>query len=385
MKGSDPLSRIGYISLADQPAREIAGFHLDPDIRLPVEFPTDDSGEWRAEAITWEAIVAAILKILAHRPGHEHADYYRSFVLAVKPDIKAELTEAAILKARNREHELAIEILTALEGLFPRDADVKLNLALVWDEKARRGSRGNLAEADSGANEADNERAFQAYKRALEADPAYPQAHYNLAHFYLRQRNFEQAKVHLDAFLKHGRAEDYPAQREKAERISREIGSWGKLDGLFKRAFDAIRMGQEQKGIDAIGEFLARVPDSWNAWFLLGWGRRRLGLYAEAKEAFLKSLELKPANPDTLNELAICLMELGDLDGSRRKLEQALKVEPENTKVISNLGVLALKQGLREEAAGFFRTVLEIDPRDPVAPRYLEELGVPAEDPPAGG
>ncbi len=370
MEESDPLSRIGFISLADQPGREIAGFRLDPDIRLPVEFPSGDSQDWRAQDISWEAIVAAVLKLLAHRPDHEHADYYRRFVLAVRPEIKAELTEAAILKARNRDHELAVEILTALEGLLPEDADVKLNLALVYDEKARRGSRGNQAEV----NEEDNDRAFRAYKRALEVDPAYPQAHYNLAHFYLRQRNFEQAKAHLDAFLHHGKPDDFSTQREKAERISREIASWGELDSLFKKAFDAIRMGQEEKGIGCIREFLEQFPDSWNAWFLLGWGNRRLGRYREAADAFLKSLERKPANPDTLNELAICLMELGDLPGSQRRLEQALKLEPENTKVISNLGVLALKQGRRQEALGFFRAVLEIDPRDVVAPHYLEEL-----------
>jgi hypothetical protein len=32
---------------------------------------------------------------------------------------------------------------------------------------------------------------------------------------------------------------------------------------------------------------------------------------------------------------------------------------------------LALKQGKREEARGFFRTVLELEPGDPVASAYL--------------
>ncbi len=372
-KQSDPLANIGFISLAEQPARDIAGFRLDPDVPLPVEFPSGDKQNWRPENITWEAIVAAILKVLVHRPDHEHTGYYRRFVPAVRPEIKSELTEAAILKARNKDYDLAIEILTALEALFPESADTKLNLALVYEEKARAAGRRGGAADD--ASEADTERAFQAYRRALEADPQFPQAHYNLAHFYLRQRNFERAKAHLDSFLRYGRPDEFTSQRERAERISREIGSWGELDNLFKKAFDAIRMGREEKGIGYIREFIEQFPGSWNAWFLLGWGNRRLGRYREAREAFEKSLELKSAHPDALNELAICLMELGEMEESRRRLEKALRLEPENTKVISNLGVLALKQGRREEAAGFFRTVLEIDPADPVARRYLEKLG----------
>jgi tetratricopeptide (TPR) repeat protein len=365
---SDPLANIGFISLKDQASREIAGFQMDLDIPLPMELPPEREN-WRPETISWEAIIAGILKVLAYRPAHEHADYYRRFVLAVRPDIKSELTEAGILKARNGDFDLAIAIFRALEGLLPDSADTMLNLALVFEDKARK-----EAQRDGGggqATEQDTERAFQAYKRALEVDPLFPQAHYNLAYFYLQQKNFEGAKEHLDAFLQHSNPEDFPDQREKARRISREIESWGQLDALFKKAFDAIQMGQEERGIENIQEFLRHFPKSWNAWFILGWGYRRLGRYREGKEAFLKSLAIKGDQPDTLNELAICLMELGEMDESYRKLKAALQLEPENTKVISNLGVLSMKRGNREEAAGFFRCVLEIDPQDPLAQRYL--------------
>ena len=51
-------------------------------------------------------------------------------------------------------------------------------------------------------------------------------------------------------------------------------------------------------------------------------------------------------------------MELGMLPESRGRLERALRKEPENIKIISNLGVLARRQGRDDEAAGFFRIVL---------------------------
>jgi Tfp pilus assembly protein PilF len=65
-------------------------------------------------------------------------------------------------------------------------------------------------------------------------------------------------------------------------------------------------------------------------------------------------------------------MEQGDYHAARRELETALREEPENVKIISNLGILALKQGEDDQAAAFFRTVLEISPGDPIASRYFQ-------------
>ena len=112
----------------------------------------------------------------------------------------------------------------------------------------------------------------------------------------------------------------------------------------------------------------------WNGWFLVGWGHRRLGRWAEGREAFLKALELGADEVDVLNELAICEMELGLLAESRGHLERALRKEPENVKIISNLGVVARKQGRNDEAAGFFRTVLDLEPDDALARDQLAEL-----------
>jgi Tfp pilus assembly protein PilF len=64
-------------------------------------------------------------------------------------------------------------------------------------------------------------------------------------------------------------------------------------------------------------------------------------------------------------------MELGELDKARKELETALHEDTENVKIISNLGVLAQKCGKKDEAARFFHTVLELNPHDPLAVKYL--------------
>ena len=80
----------------------------------------------------------------------------------------------------------------------------------------------------------------------------------------------------------------------EARRIIKEIDAQGLMDGLFKKAFDAIRMEKEREGIAAITAFIESRPDFQNAWFLLGWAHRRLGEFAEGKEAFLKALQAEP-------------------------------------------------------------------------------------------
>jgi Flp pilus assembly protein TadD len=364
---AERLARIGYVSIAGTTQRRIGDFELDPAILLPVELLPGHATSGTAE-LRWEAIVTGILSVLACDASPANAEYYRRFVLAVKPDIKEEFTHLGILKARDGDHDLAIEVFRSLEGLFPDCAVTKMNLALVYDGKARRYEaleNQKLADELQGL-------AFEAYKRALATDPTEPTIHYNAAHFYLHQRSFEKAREHLEVYAKSG--DDAKKVRE-AKRIIREIDTQGLMDGLFQKAFDFVRIGHEEQGIEAIRRFLDAHPEVANAWFILGWGLRKLARYAEGRDAFLKALTVGAAHPDLLNELAICLMELGDLGESEKRLREALRLEPENTKIISNLGIVAMKRGRHEEARGFFLTVREIDPEYPVAARYLVALG----------
>ncbi len=203
-------------------------------------------------------------------------------------------------------------------------------------------------------------------------DPPYADGYFNAAYFHLKTRNFERARDLFEYYASLGEDEAKTAQ---AKEIAAKLGARGDADVLFKEAYDYIRMGKEEEGIACATSFAEKNPGVWNGWFLIGWGNRRLSRWGEAREAFLKALDLGSDEVDVLNELAICEMELGLLKESRSRLEAALRKEPENIKIISNLGIVARKLGEDQQAAGFFRTVLDIDPEDAVARAQLEELG----------
>ena len=360
------LRNIVYVRLPDTFARSIGGFRLDPSIALPVETGGDPE-RFHPEELVLEALLAGMLRVLAYRPDHPDADYYRRFVTTVKPTILPELSEAGILKSRNGDLDVAEEIFRALMGLYPDRPESYLNLASVYEKRSEEYGRID----NPGLEEEFTRRTFDLYRRLLSFEPPVPDAYYEAAFFHLKNRGYERARELFETYVSLGEDEERVA---RAREIVRKLRTQGSLDTLFKEAYDFIRLGREEEGIEKAREFLKSYPKVWNGWFLLGWGSRRLKRWAEGREAFEKAIELGAEDADTYNELAICLMELGEYRECRRRLETALRLEPDNIKIISNLGILALKQGRTDEAERFFRTALELDPRDPLAKSLLESL-----------
>ncbi len=360
------LESIVFISLPEELDRNIGGFVIDPAILIPVELLPGQE-DWEAQELSWEMIIAAMLKILVYHPEHENADYYRRFILAAKPTIIEDLSESGIVKAQSRDFEIAEEIFKALVSLNGQDIHSMLNLALVHEEHAE------VYEQAQRTQFADEYRdlAFEVYRTALAVSPDNEHVHFNAAHFYLKQNNFPKAREHFEQFLEQSQDKK---RREGVEELLLRISDQDRLNALFNEAYDFIKLGNEAAGIDKISAFLEKNPEVWNAWFLLGWAHRRLSQYKQGKAAFERALEIGPTHSDTLNELAICLLELKEYRECRITLEKALKIEPENVKIISNLGILELKEENLDKAGACFRSVLEISPDDPIAQNYLEYI-----------
>jgi tetratricopeptide (TPR) repeat protein len=366
MENADnPLADIGFISVPEELAASAEGFCIDPQVMLPVEFGNNKE-KWNSQHITWEAIISGMLRVLIYDRDHKNADYYRKLILALRPNIKHEFTEAGIIKAKNKNFKIAIEIFQALAALFPQCATSALNLALVYEDAAEHNKNDS-----SPIYQEYTDLAFAAYKDSLKRDPDLAEIYYNFGYFLLKQESFKKAKEQFKHYMQLEKNEE---KCEPIREIVRELDDFFNIDNLFKQAFDNISMGKEEEGIKKITRLLKTRPDFWNGWFLLGWGLRRLKRFTEAKDAFNKALQYTKPNPDLLNELAITNMELGELELSERQLKHALKLEPHNTKVISNLGVVAMKKGDNKLAKGYFKAVLEFAPHDTLAKEFIKKL-----------
>ena len=368
---------------------------LNPEIPFPVEPPADDQESFDPEKISIEMIISGMLRvILAHSQNNtvekpedsphlktnnsrkdiplEWIDYYRRFVLTARPEIYHQFTVASIVKAQNGEFDMALEINAVIESLFPFSPGVLLNKALILDTMAASIEKnGHKAEREN--VEALEAKALQAYEAALSTEPALPDTLFNAAFFFMRRKDFARARECFTQYIRTSEHEEIPDNKKKeAQKVLREISSQGLDDYSIREACDCINTGNNEEGLLKIKAFIERHPKAQNGWFLLGWTLRKLGRYSDGFESLKKAAQLGGGNCDIQNEMAICLMELGDLKGAKKELEKALREEPENVKIISNLGVLAQKSGNMNEAEAFFRTVLELDPDDPLARHFFQ-------------
>jgi Flp pilus assembly protein TadD len=329
--------------------------------------------------LTEEQLLAGILTVLAYDKQNENLPYYRKLLEGARPNIKKELQEAAILKGRNEDWELAEEIWRGLQGLDPENPAIILNMAIFYDQRADAYRRNGLIE-DADAYD---DLSLRYYKDSMDVEPEMPDAFFNAGYFYLKKRNFLDARWCFDTFL--ALTSDTPDEEMgemglEKKRVAQEnlnkISSRNLEDEHFHNAYELINRGEEEKGIVEIRKFIQDNPAVWNAWFMLGWGLRRLERFADAKKAFEKARECEGGdeNADTLNELAICQMETGDLKAALETLTQALEMDCDNTKIICNLGYLYLRMGNEAEARKFFMTALEISPDDKIASAALKSL-----------
>ena len=379
MNPKNPLDSIYFIDLPENFNLSDAAFPIDRTIQLPVQQKDGDApGIFNPKEITTEQILAGILTVLAYDKKNPHLDYYRSLITKAKPNIKTELCEAAILKTKNEDFDIAEEIFLALHGLDPEDTAIVLNMALFLDQRADNYRRAGLFE-DADAYDADAE---SYYIQTMEAEPPLPDAFFNAGFFYLKQHKYREAKDSFETFvaLNAGATEEELGENGqyklgRAQEIIENINNQNMDDERFKNAYDLISSGQEEKGLEEIRTFLQHNPKVWNAWFLLGWGLRKMERFDDAKQAFLEALKYGgDTNPDTYNELSLCLVAEKKFDEAKQALQKAMAIDPDSTKIVSNLGYIALAQGDEEEARKYFSIVLEIDPKDAIAAAELSKL-----------
>ena len=379
MNTVNSLESVFYISIPENFKLSDESFQIDTSSQLPVQKKDSDApGVFNPSEITAEQILAGILTVLAYDRKNEHLDYYRSILLKAKPEIKKELCEAAILKTKNEDFDLAEEIFLALIGLDPEDEAIILNMALFLDQRADSYRRAGLFD-DADAYDAD---AYAYYKQAMDSDNPIPDAYFNVGFYFMKQYKYREAKDSFETYLAltcdysdEDMGENGVYKKERAQEILNEIKNQNMDDVRFQNAFDLISKGEDEKALEEIRLFLQNNPEVWNAWFMLGWALRKMGRFEDAKQAFLEAIKFgAEKNADTLNELALCSIQLREFSFAKKYLLDAFALEPESTKIISNLGYLALAEGNKQEARNYFATVLEYDSNDKIAAAELMKL-----------
>jgi tetratricopeptide (TPR) repeat protein len=207
------------------------------------------------------------------------------------------------------------------------------------------------------------ERAIELYREALEAEPGYTLAHYNLATLlynrYTASDN-EEAIAHL------GRAGESPddsthalslaaltlAYCQQVHRFGHPTSPWGPMALVSSAEAHALR------------------PDLAQTLFAKGFAFQIMGQASEALEWHGRVLELPGDTIDDRrmksyanNNIGYLLIDQGDLEGASEHLRNAIDLFSGNKMAYTNLGEIQRQQGQYVEALAWYGKAIDLDPR----------------------
>jgi tetratricopeptide (TPR) repeat protein len=256
------------------------------------------------------------------------------------------------------------------------------------------------------------------FERAVELDPDFAAARYNLAVIYINQKKGSLALQQLNAWidvkpedprgyllrarvrLEANETDEAAEDLERAlEFDSENYEAWqwlGRIHyqrGQYKEASHAFEevlrlspnpveayfdvalvqqaVGQTEEAIVSYQKFLIHFPEDFQANYHLGLLYRETGRDDLALEHFMRAEEKEPDHPQLAQELADLYLDRNDHEEARRRL---LGASQESVVSLANLGIIAKREGQNSQAMQYFERALEKDPQNALLWAHLGDV-----------
>jgi hypothetical protein len=125
---------------------------------------------------------------------------------------------------------------------------------------------------------------------------------------------------------------------------------------------------------EMLGKVVAEVPDWWNAQWFFGKSQVALGNYDTAYKAFQHAYRLEKNVEAILRELAGVCLELRRFDEAVTVAEEALALDPSNAELLGNLAVAYLLAGHIVHSRKAIDAAVKLDPNDQINQTILRVL-----------
>lgn len=348
---------IVFIDLKEDKKWEINGFQWSNDVSIPVYMET------LVEKIKADDIDSippiAILKGCVYALGTlgedlSHYSTYVQFLSALDSAFIESIMNDGVRLADEKKWSQAIlyfRVITLLcpdkiEGWYYR-ARAYYDLALELDQKAFfMSSEYNL-------------------NRAIALDESLGDLHYLLGYCQFELEKYKAAEQSWK------RALQCPIDFEVKEEL---VDSLAKIDAhlKFEQGVQWILNDRVTEGVELLQILEDEHDDWWELLFYLGLGMRFQGLYEDAIGYFVKTLLLNSGEVQTMNELGLCYLAIGDLDEAEKHYKNALRLNPDHAEITCNLGIVYLNKKNIEEALAYFMEAKRLNPDDEVVNQWIE-------------
>jgi len=185
--------------------------------------------------------------------------------------------------------------------------------------------------------------AIDAWKKALEMDPADAKAHINLGSALSESGQPEAAIMHFQKAI-----DLNPAN----------ASAYNAMATLL------VRMGKPGEAVSYYEKAIDLRPDDAKLHNLLGLVLANTGRSADAIAQYRKAIEADPGDADSYAHLGVALAQSGKPDEAITLLEKALERNPKDEAAESNLGAALAQKGLLEEAIAHCQKALALDAND---------------------
>ena len=252
----------------------------------------------------------------------------------------------------------ALEMVSVLINKFPQDS-ILLNI-----RGACEAGLGSLQES------------VKSYKKAIELNPNYAKAFYNLGGVY---HEMEMMKDSIQCYKKAISLDPYFSEAHNnlgnvykgLKRMDEAVKSFQNaidispnyIEALFSLALVLQSMGSLES-IEYYKKLLTLKPDFIQVHINLANHLKRINHIDEAIISYKNALDIDPNNIEALNNLGNVFRDLGQLDQAIQLYKKAIRFKPDYPMTHHNLGVALKDFGKLEEAIKSYKKAIMLHPND---------------------
>ena len=126
-----------------------------------------------------------------------------------------------------------------------------------------------------------------------------------------------------------------------------------------------------RRAIQLLTRVMAINPANWAALWVIGKACQRLGEFAAALDAFARSHELNPDQPDVAREAGLTAMDLRRADLAIHYTSRAIAANPSDPGLLANLALCHLFNQSPQAALDVAQRALDGDPSDEITQRIV--------------
>lgn len=312
--------------------------------------------------LTLASIVNGMIYIIGIDSNFKYIEEYKKFLYLFDENIENYIGYKGIKSADEKEFTDALIYFKTLITLNPNNLNGLYNYSLVCQDIAKVYNK-NKQEKET------NDFLLEALEKLetiIEVHPEFALAYYQLGYHYNSQKQYIKAKLTWEEALR------LEIDDEREIEIKNELKQLDyKVD--YEMGYNLVLQGKTEEGLEKLLPLQEEYSDWWNLLFFIGLAYRQLGDIHESIKYFEKILILVPDQVDSIVEIGLCYAVLNDLDKSIEQFKKALDIK-EDSEIMCNLGMAYLQKGDINESKKYIEKAYMLNPEDEVTISCLNEL-----------